>query len=61
MARLLIGIAWLFTLVAIGALIANGISDDPEYYVPLIAATIAVAPLLLAGHLRRKADESARR
>ena len=61
MAWLLTRVAFLFTLVTIGTLIANELSDDPEHYVPLIAATIAAVLVLLAGHLRNRSDQSARR
>lgn len=57
---LLTRVGWLFTFVTIGTLIANEVSDDPEYYVPVIAATLAAASVLLAGRLRRKSDEANR-
>ncbi|MCH7585906.1 MAG: hypothetical protein IH941_12245, partial [Acidobacteria bacterium] len=54
-------VAFLLTLVTIGSVIANQLSDDPEHYVPLIEATIATALVLLAGHIRRKSEQAPRR
>ncbi len=58
---LLTRVAFLLTLVTIGSVIANQLSDDPEHYVPLIEATIATALVLLAGHIRRKSEQAPRR
>ena len=53
-ARLFTGVAWLFAIATVGALIANEVSDDPEYYVPFITGLIAAASVLLAWQIRRK-------
>ena len=60
MAWLLTRVAFLLTLVTIGTLIANELRDDPEHYVPVIAATVATALMLLAGHIRCKSAQSPR-
>jgi hypothetical protein len=52
-ARLFTGIAWLFAIAMLGTFVANELSDDPEYYVPVIAGLIAVVAVLLARHFRR--------
>jgi hypothetical protein len=59
-AWLLTRVAFLLTLVTIATLIANELSDDPEHYVPVIAATVATALVLLAGHIRRKSEQAPR-
>lgn len=51
-ARLFTGIAWLFAIAMLGTFISNELSDDPEYYVPVIAGLIAVVSVLLARHFR---------
>jgi len=64
-ARLFTGLGWFFAFATVGSLIAGELSDDPEYYVPVIAASIAAsiaaASLLLAGPLRRRHDRSLHR
>jgi len=59
MARLFTGIAWLFALATIATLIQTEISDDPEYYVPVIAGLIAGTFVVLAWYLRRRGNSSA--
>jgi len=58
MPRFLTGLAWLLALATIGTVIANEISDDPEYYVPVITGVIAAASVSLAWYLQRRSDST---